>query len=141
MKVDGIFNIKDNQEQTLNNSSYYSLIGEEDFIDAQGNPRINSEDNPRVMAKSIPNKPSRHMTNLNKMELRFYIKTKQNNIIYNPIQLASTVKDREPYGFINNTCKGGIQFKEVPQSVFDKYLAFLKTKNVRWLNAAQREIK
>jgi hypothetical protein len=141
MKIDGIFNIKSNSEEKTEDSTYYGLIGEEDFLDDKGNPRISSEDNPKVMAKAIPNKPSKHMTSKARMELRFYIKTKQNDVIFNPVQLASNVKDRETFGFINNTCKGGVQFREVPQSVFDKYVTFLKTKNIRWLNAAQRELK
>jgi len=142
MKIDGIFNIRSNsQEEKIQDSMYYGLIGQEDFLDDNGNPRISSEDNPKVMAKAIPNKPSKHMVSTARMELRFYIRTKQNDIIFNPIQLASNVKDRETFGFINNTCKGGVQFKEVPQSVFDKYVTFLKTKNTRWLNAAQRELK
>jgi hypothetical protein len=140
MRINEVFTIKPSliEEQK---TALYCLIGNEDFIDDNGNPRISSEDNPKIMAKAIPNKPSKHMGTADKMQLRFYIRTKQNDIIYNPVTIASSVKDKEAFDFINNTCKGGVSFKEVPQSVFDKYISFLKTKNIRWLNAAQRELK
>lgn len=139
MRIDEVFTIKPSKEELK--SALYCLIGNEDFIDDNGNPRINSEDSPKVMAKAIPNKPSKHMGTTDQMQLRFYIRTKQNDIIYNPVTIESSVKNKETFDFINNTCKGGLSFREVPQSVFDKYVSFLKTKNIRWLNAAQRELK
>lgn len=139
MRIDEVFTIKPSKAE--NKSALYCLVGNEDFIDDDGNPRINSEDNPKIMAKSVANKPSKHMGTTDKMQLRFYIRTKQNNIIYNPVTIESKVKDKETFDFINNTCKGGISFTEVSQSIFDKYVSFLKTKNTRWLNAAQRELK
>lgn len=141
MKIDGIFNIKPNIDQQQASNEYYCVIGQEDFVDENGNPRIKSDDDPKIMAKAMANKPSKHISPLNKMELRFYIKTKQNNVIFNPVPIESTVKDKEAFSFINNTCKGGIQFQEVPKSVFDKYVSFLRTKSIKWLNAAQRELK
>jgi hypothetical protein len=139
MRIDEVFTIKPSKEE--NKSALYCLVGNEDFIDDNGNPRINSEDSPKIMAKAIANKPSKHMGTTDQMQLRFYIRTKQNDIIYNPVTIESNVKNKETFDFINNTCKGGLSFREVPQSVFDKYISFLKTKNTRWLNAAQRELK
>lgn len=115
-------------------------MDEHDFLDDQGDPRITEENDDKIMAKAIPNKPSKHMTNT-QMQYRFYVRTEQNNAIYNPVPIASSVKDKKPFQFINSVCKNNMTFKEVSQSVFDKYLTFLKTKNIRWLNAAQREIK
>jgi hypothetical protein len=143
MRINESFNIKPKiTEDTGNKESlFYCLVGNEEYIDDNGNPRVSLENDKRVMAKAIPNKPSKHMTNGSGMQYRFYIMSKPNDIIHNPVQLATTVKDKEAFNFINNTCKNSIQFKEVTQSVFDKYITFLKTKNIRWLNAAQRELK
>lgn len=139
MKIETDFTV---QKKTTDNDQnlLYGLMGEEDFLDDSGNPRIKSDDNPKIMAKAIKTKLSKHMTE-SRISLRYYIRTKPNNIIYNPIKIESSVKDKETFNFINNTCKNNIDFKEVTQSIFDKYLTFLRTKNVRWLNAAQRELK
>jgi|APCry1669188879_1035177.scaffolds.fasta_scaffold37010_4 hypothetical protein len=134
------FHIKPTQQETKQNIDSYCLINNQDFIDDKGNPRITNDQDNRVMARAIPNKPSKHMTNT-QMQYRFYIKMDNNITIHNPIVLASSVKDKKPFDFINNTCKSGSIFKEVSQSIFDKYITFLKTKNTRWLNAAQRELK
>jgi len=136
----GSFHISPSAEQKEYNTKYYGLIDKHDFLDDQGDPRITEENDEKIMAKAIPNKPSKHMTNT-KMQYRFYIRTEQNNAIYNPVPIESLVKDKKPFQFINNVCKNNMTFKEVSQSVFDKYLTFLKTKNARWLNAAQRELK
>lgn len=139
MQINDIFKTSISSTDTEQNNEYYSLIGEEDFIDNNGNPRISLENNSKIIAKAIYNKPSKHITN-NKTYRRFYILTTQNNNLINPLPLASNVKDKEAFSFINNTCKGGAKFKEVTQSIFDKYITFLRTKNLRWLNSAQREM-
>lgn len=136
----GVFHIKPVAQQTEQNTEAYCLVGHEDFTDDKGNPRITNDQDNRVMAIAIPNKPSKHMINT-QMQYRFYIRMNNDETIHNPVPIASTVKDKKPFDFINNTCKGGSSFKEVSQSVFDKYVTFLKTKNNRWLNAAQRELK
>ena len=141
MKVDGIFKIRDNQEAQELKNMYYSLMGKEDFLDESGNPRLTLEDSPQTMAKALLNKPSKHMGSITGLQYRYYIRTKQNNIIFDPVEILSNVKDKETHSFINNTCKGGVQFTEVTQSVFNQYITYLKTKNSRWLKSAQREIK
>lgn len=140
MKIETDFTINTNISNNEENL-FYSLIGEEDFLDETGSPRVKSEDSPSVMAKAVRTKLSKHMTGNTRLSLRYYIKTKPNDIIYNPIKLESKVEDKETFSFINSTCKTKTDFKEVTQSVFNKYITFLKTKNIRWLNAAQRELK
>lgn len=140
MMKPGVFHIKPQAQQSELIVESYGLMGNEDFIDDKGNPRISNDQDKRVMARAIPNKPSKHMVNT-QMQYRFYLKINNDNTIHNPINIASSVKDKKPFDFINNTCKSGSDFKEVSQSVFDKYITFLRTKNNRWLNAAQRELK
>lgn len=141
MKIDGIFSIRDNTKEQNQKNMFYCLIGKEEFIDDQGNPRIESDSDPNIVAKAILNKPSKHIGGKDNLQYRYYIKTKQNNIIFDPVEIQSRVKDKETFSFINNTCKGGDNFKEVTHSVFNEYLMYLKTKNSRWLKSAQREIK
>ena len=119
---DNIFNI--NPSFNTKNSSFYGLIGEEDFIDDSGNPRISSENSPKIMAKTLNNKPSKHMGAQSQMQTRYYIRLKSPDTLYNPIPLETTIKDKDPFDFINNTCKDGSNFQEVTPATFDKYITF-----------------
>lgn len=141
MKIDGVFNIRENQTSANLKNMFYSLIGKEDFLDDKGNPRIETENSPHTMAKALLNKPSKHINSTASLQYRYYIRTRQNNVIFDPVELLSKVKDKENLSFINNVCKDGIQFTEVTPSIFNQYINYLKTKNSRWLRSAQREIK
>lgn len=115
----------------------YTLSGSESFVDEDGFPRLDTE-NCMVFAKAIQNKPSKNFDNTN--YYRFYIKTNPNRIIHNPIETYS-IKNKDNMSFLNKVCKTETIFTEVPQSIFDQYINFLKTKNTRWLESAQRELK
>lgn len=123
-------------------SIYYTLIGNEDFLDDNGNPCKNTQDS-HVYAKAVKNKlPKAFQSNTFNNETvgySFYIKTLPNKVLYNPIQLYS-IKSSKP-SFIDSVCKNNDQFTEVNQTIFEKYIAFLRTKNTQWLTEAQREIK
>lgn len=123
-------------------SSYYTLIGNEDFLDQNGNPcRENLDD--AVCAKAVKNKlPKAFRSNSFNNETvgySFYIKVLPNKVIYNPIQRYA-IKGSKP-SFIDSVCKDNIKFLEVNQMIFEKYMTFLRTKNTQWLTEAQREIK
>jgi hypothetical protein len=125
-------------------SIYYTIVGEEDFLDSDGNGIISDPTSDKIFAKAINNKKPRDLiknsSNLNKMSYRFFIKTNPESQLFNPKQLY-TVSDPNRLGFVDSKCKDGWSFKEVSRSAFDKYLLFLKTQSVKWLKEAQREIK
>lgn len=126
-------------EQTNYLSEYYTLIGLEDHLDDDGYPRLD-QDNDKGYAKKVKNKKSKLVSDRN-ISFRFYIKTDPNNNIINPVLLHSEKNyDLRSNSRLNKTCKEIEQYKEVTESIFNKYIEFLKSKNSKWLNAAQREL-
>lgn len=125
--------------QTNYETQYYTLMGSEDHLDDNGYPKVN-KDNDKTYAKKIKSKKSKLVSDKN-ITFRFYIKTDPNNNIINPIVLFSDKNhDTRSNDRLNKTCKQTEQYKEVSESIFNQYLEFLKTKNSKWLNAAQREV-
>lgn len=106
---------------------FYTILGDHDFLDNNGKPRAN-EENIKVVAKTITtdNKPS-----------RYYIKIGTYGKIYNPIGLYSEGKNTK---FLSKIGRKQFEFKEVNNKIFDLYLNFLTTKNIAWLNNAEREL-
>jgi hypothetical protein len=127
------FNIK----QTDPDTKLYTVEGSQDFYDDDGAPRLYIE-TPKTFAKAIKNKQSKHMSNA-VYGYRFYIKTDPNKNIVDPVKLH-TIEKHKP-SFIDKICKTESGFREVSESIFNKYINYLKTKSSQWLISAQREIK
>jgi hypothetical protein len=126
------------QDSTVFN--YYTKIGYEDYLDDNGNPRLQTESN-RVFAKSIKDKLSKNFTN-SQSGYSYYVKTDPNKNLFDPVERHSIDKNSNTAkSFINKICKTELKYTEVSESVFTKYLNFLKTENLQWLNQAQREIR
>lgn len=107
--------------------TYYTILGDHDFLDENGKPRAEEENN-KVVAKSVTtdNKPT-----------RYYIKVGTYGKIYNPIGLYSEGNNTK---FLSKIGRKQFEFKEVNNQIFDLYLNFLTTKNIAWLNNAEREL-
>lgn len=116
----------------------YSLLGQESYIDDQGFPRLETESD-KTFAKAIKNKLSKKFISDSPPTYSFFIKTDPNHNIVNPIETYSMKITNS--NFLNKICKTEFSFTEVTESVFNKYLMFLKTSNIKWLNSAQRELK
>lgn len=101
---------------------YYAVLGDHDFIDNENKPRTQNESK-HTLAKRINNK--------------FYIRVGTYGRIYNPIGMFSEGKSDK---FVAKVGKKEFDFKEVNQKIFDLYLNFLSTKNIAWLNNAEREM-
>lgn len=106
---------------------FYTILGDHDFLDENGKPRANEENN-KVVAKIVTtdDKPS-----------RYYIKVGTYGKIYNPIGLYSEGNNTK---FLSKIGRKQFEFKEVNNKIFDLYLNFLTTKNIAWLNNAEREL-
>lgn len=119
---------KNKEQEEIKNTAYqfYTILGEHDFIDSSNKPQANTESS-KVVAKSI----SKNGNN------KFYIKIGTYGRIFNPIGLFSEGKNEK---FIAKIGRKEFEFKEVNQKVFELYLNFLSTKNIAWLNNAEREM-
>lgn len=117
-----------NKQQTndKHDVSYYTILGQHDFLDSDNNPSCH-EDSPHVCAKKITNNT----------KSRFYIKTGIYGKIYNPIGLYSEGTANKMLAKVG---KKAWEYKEVNSKVFDMYTSFLRTKNIAWLNNAEREL-
>lgn len=104
--------------------SYYCLIGDEDFIDSNGNPRLNNDGN-KVLAKQIYRNNS----------VSFAVKIANNNKLYNPLDYG--LEDKS-YSIVDNVCRPQDKFKTVNQETFKLYVNFLTSKNLNWLTQAER---
>lgn len=116
------------KDEDVRQVEYFTLIGENDFFDDQNRPRSNAE-NKSTVAKSVK---------VNNNPARYYIKVGAYGKIYNPIGLFSEGKNTK---FLSKIGKKEFEFTEVNQRVFDMYMNFLVSKNIAWLNNAERELR
>jgi hypothetical protein len=115
-------------DQTISHSdesAYYTMIGDHDFLDDSKNPLAKS-DNDKVVAKKIVN-----------TKTRYFVKSGPYGKLFNPIGLYSEGRGNR---FIAKSGKNLWTFKEVNNKVFSLYVSFLKTKNTAWLTNAEREM-
>jgi hypothetical protein len=101
---------------------YYTVWGMEDFVDSEGNTRLENEGK-NTFAKIVNGK--------------FFIKIGLDNRVYNPLGLFSEGSSNKVLAKIG---KNEFNFKKVNSKVFDLYLSFLRTKNIAWINNANREL-
>jgi hypothetical protein len=104
----------------------YCLIGNQDQFDKNKQP-ILSRDSDLVLAKKV----------IIEGNTKYYIKVGTYGKIFNPIGLYSEGKENK---FLSKIGRKEFDFKEVNPKIFDMYLSFLKTKNLAWLNNAEREL-
>lgn len=104
----------------------FTILGQQEFVDDQKRPRISDENKALAKAVTVGSRPT-----------RFYIKVGTYGKIYNPIGLYSEGKNEK---FLSKIGRKEFEYKEVNQKVFDMYVTFLTTKNLAWLNNAEREL-
>ena len=127
-------------KSTNYDSKNFCAMGQEDYIDENGDPRIEENDSDKIAAKIIFNKKSRQV-NQKDLSKSYFIKINPKMEVFNPVELLSGVNDKQTNHFIENTCKSEWLFKEVDMHVFNKYLNFLKLKNVKLIKDIQRDLK
>jgi hypothetical protein len=108
---------------------FFTLVGFEDFIDSVGLAKLTNENNEKVFAKQISRKDG---------TTKFMIRLASNGKLFNPLSIYGVEQDNS---FLNRVCRSNKKFREVNQKTFDWYLKFLNTKNIGWLNNAEREME
>jgi hypothetical protein len=111
-----------------NGDEFYCMKGQEDFLDSNNNPRCNSENSDNVLAKKIVRDGG---------AVKYTIKLDNNGKIFNPMSIYGETKISS---FLDRVCRSQNKYKEVNLKAFNMYLSFLKTKNIAWLNNAEREM-
>lgn len=111
-----------NTQSATKTNMYYTAVGNQDYIDDEGNTR-HDEEKQNTFAKIENGK--------------FFIKVGLDNRAYNPIGLFSEGQHNKVLSKIG---KNEFNYKKVNQRVFELYLSFLRTKNIAWLNNTNREL-
>jgi hypothetical protein len=117
---------KQKETTTDNSTCFYTLLGHQDFIDDESKPRL-KQDGKFTYAKSSTKNDT----------TKYYIKVGTYGRIFNPIGLFSEGKSNK---FVAKIGKKEFEFKEVNPKIFNMYTTFLATKNIAWLNNAEREM-
>ena len=114
------------QEEKDTTTEYYTIVGSEEFVDDQGYPKIANESK-NTFAKKTTRKNG---------SMKYSIRLNNSGKLSNPTSVYGQEKDQT---FLDKVCRSNDRFKEVNQKVFDLYMNFLKTKNIAYLNNAERE--
>lgn len=107
----------------------FTLIGHEDFIDSVGLAQVCSSNNDKIFAKQMSRKDG---------STKFMVRLASNGKLFNPLSIYGIEQDNS---FLNRVCRSNKKFREVNQKTFSWYLKFLNTKNIAWLNNAEREME
>jgi hypothetical protein len=125
-KPKSVFDKKTKDTDTI--QEFFTLIGMEDFIDEVSTARIKDElSQDKIFAKKITRKNG---------NIKYMIRLANNAKLYNPISIYGKEKGNV---FLDNVCRSDKKFKEVNEKTFNWYIKFLNTKNISWLNNAERE--
>ena len=111
---------------TGSTEEFYTIISNHDYIDDQDNPRTKTLNN-KTLAKKITRDDG---------TIRYTIKLSNNSKLYNPISIYGQEKQQN---FLDKICRSSDRFKEVNLKTFELYLSFLKSRNISYLNNAERE--
>lgn len=120
-----LFRIKKDIEPDSAEYTYYTVFGSHSDIDTDGNPLCESKDKSLAYTKNFNNTK------------QYYLKIGTYGKIFNPIGLYSEGRQNK---FLSKVGKNEYSFTKVNSKVFDMYLNFLRTKNIAWLNNAEREL-
>lgn len=104
----------------------FTILGSQEYFDDNQHPRLDDEEKALAKSVSVENNPP-----------RYYIKVGTYGRIYNPIGLYSEGHSEK---FLAKIGRKQFEYKEVNKKIFDMYISFLTTKNLAWLNNAEREM-
>lgn len=122
--MDNIFQITQKNELTPT-FKYYTILGQHDSVDDDGYPLVETKDASIAFSKTTGN------------DTQYFLKVGLYGKVYNPMGLYSEGKSNK---FMAKIGKNEYNFTRVNSKVFDMYLNFLKSKNIAWLNNAEREL-
>lgn len=122
--MDNLFRIS-KKDDILPSFTYYTILGKQDYIDTNGFPVIADKEKSLAYTKDING------------ETQYFLKVGLYGKVYNPMGLYSEGKSNK---FMAKIGKNEYNFTRVNRKVFDMYLNFLKSKNIAWLNNAEREL-
>lgn len=131
------FQIQNSVEPSNKTNSYYTSKNNSEFVDEENYPRC-SKDDERVLAKLLYNKKTKSITSDN-IHASYHLRILPNKNLVDSRQLYAVPEKQSSY--VDSICKSDQEFLEVSRDTFQKYINFLKSENIQWLNMAQKDIK
>lgn len=122
-----LFKIKDRANFDTYSYTYYTLFGQHESLDQDGNPLTTDAKKGYAYART---------NNTNNTD-NYFLKVGLYGKVFNPIGLYSEGKENK---FLSKIGKNEYNFTKVNKKIFDMYINFLRTKNLAWLNNAEREM-
>jgi hypothetical protein len=119
-------------------NKFYTINNNQDYVDDEGFPRSQIE-NSKVFAKAVKEVRSKNILERSPAYFKYYVRVEPNKTLHDPFMGHSIQTNRT--SFVDKICKSEQSFMEVNQSVFTKYINFLKTQNSQWLTDATRELR
>jgi len=128
MELDSSFIFKRpvDTEKQEENVEYFTILDKQDHLNQEANPCLKN-DGTEACAKIV--------TNYSNNTKKYFIKIDHNGKLINPMSIYTSDKDH----FVRELGKK-IRYKSVSPKVFETYMYFLRTKNIAWLNNAEREM-
>lgn len=115
------------KQQQTKQTILYTLSGAHNIPENDNNEELLMFNDEHVCAKIV------HRIDATK---KYMIRLDSNNKFYNPVSIYGTEKNKT---FLDRICRSNQKFSEVSEKVFNLYTKFLSTKNILWLNNAERE--
>lgn len=125
------------QKDEINSSRFYTTLQYQEFTDEDDNSRLPVENN-KVFAKAIKSGFSRDINKSGPTHYKFYIRVFPNQKLYDPFPKYSVSDNKN--SFVDKVCRSETAYKEVPESIFNMYLNYLRSENSQWYHQAQREV-
>ena len=119
--------IHSRQTETAEHAKFFTFLGDHDFLDEQKNPRSNTEENEKTLAKLVVREDN---------SKKFMIKVDYSHKPYNPISIYG---NKEAYKKMDKT-RPESKFISVNQEAFNNYINFLRTRIISWLHNTERSI-
>ena len=123
------FKIDQNKpDSNQNTTEVFTIKGNQTFLDDNDYHRLNDdqENSYNAFAKKVTRG----------QRTKYYVKRGRHGRLFNPIGLYSEGTAKKQ---LRHAGKPEWEYKETTAQVFNKYIKFLKTRNVAWLNNAERE--
>ena len=117
---------KNTEKDETVDTEFFTTTDKADFTDENGFSRSKIDSESVLAKKNIRKNGS----------IKYIIRLGNNGKFLNPFSIYDREHDNI---FINKVCRSNNKFKEVNAKVFGFYMEFLNTKNIAWLNNAERE--
>ncbi len=124
---------KQREDETMPDSQVYTFLGEHDLIDNNGYPILDLS-----YDEDIFENPDAYAIKIIKGEkTNYYVKRGKYGKLFNPIGMYSEGRKKQQ---MRHAGRPEWRLETTNEKIFTYYINFLKTKNLAWLNNAEREV-